>query len=150
LDRDSKLKFVWQCHALHIGRVRCHTRWHAEGLLERTARSYRPRQHRDSTRKESTDPSGIHPAEVARQLIERLTGVRHHPAHVWALLRYRLGWSLQRPRRRAAERNQAAVDHWVNVDWPRIKKRQAPRCGDLLEYRASSGAPRSVTRHAEW
>jgi hypothetical protein len=124
----------------------------------RTARTHSPllppaaaqRQHRDSTRKESTDPSGIHPAEVARQLIERLTGVRHHPAHVWALLRYRLGWSLQRPRRRAAERNQAAVDHWVNVDWPKIKKRQAPRCGDLLEYRASSGAPRSVTRHAEW
>jgi transposase len=24
-------------------------------------------------------------------VIERLTGVRHHPAHVWALLRHRLG-----------------------------------------------------------
>jgi transposase len=24
-------------------------------------------------------------------VIERLTGVRHHPAHVWALLHYRLG-----------------------------------------------------------
>jgi transposase len=56
------------------------------------------------------------------QLIERLTGVRHHPAHVWALLRYRLGWSVQRPRRRAAERDQDAIDHWVATDWPRIKK----------------------------
>ena len=30
-------------------------------------------------------------------MIERLTGVRHHPAWVWALLHHRLGWSVQRP-----------------------------------------------------
>jgi transposase len=53
-------------------------------------------------------------------VIERLTGVRHHPAHVWALLRHRLGWSVQRPKRRAAERDQAAIDRWVKEDWPRI------------------------------
>jgi transposase len=39
-------------------------------------------------------------------VIERLTGVRHHPAHVWALPRHRLGWSPQRPMRRAAERDE--------------------------------------------
>jgi transposase len=55
-------------------------------------------------------------------MIERLTGVRHHPAHVWALLRYRLGWSVQRPVRRAAERDQDAIDRWVAEDWPRIKQ----------------------------
>jgi len=43
-------------------------------------------------------------------VIERLTGVRHHPAHVSALLRHRLGWSVQRPKRRAAERDQDAID----------------------------------------
>jgi transposase len=53
-------------------------------------------------------------------VIERLTGVRHHPAHVWALLRHRLGWTVQRPRRRAAERDQLAIDRWVKDDWPRI------------------------------
>jgi transposase len=53
-------------------------------------------------------------------VIQRLTGVRHHPAHVWALLRHRLGWSVQRPVRRAAERDQAAIDRWVAEDWPRI------------------------------
>jgi transposase len=58
-------------------------------------------------------------------VIERLTGVRHHPAHLWAILHHRLGWSVQRPRRRAAERDQAAIDHWVKVDWPRIKKTPA-------------------------
>jgi hypothetical protein len=30
-------------------------------------------------------------------VIERLTGVRHHPAHVWALLRHRLGWTVPAP-----------------------------------------------------
>jgi transposase len=43
-------------------------------------------------------------------VIERLTGVRHHPAWVWALLRHRLGWTVQRPRRQAAERDQEAID----------------------------------------
>jgi transposase len=55
-------------------------------------------------------------------VIERLTGVRHHPAWVWALLRHRLGWTVQRPARRAAERDQAAIDQWVARDWPRIKQ----------------------------
>jgi transposase len=55
-------------------------------------------------------------------VIERLTGVRHHPAHVWALLRHRLGWTVQRPKRRAAERDQDAIDLWVKTDWPRIKQ----------------------------
>jgi len=30
-------------------------------------------------------------------VIERLTGVHHHPAWVWALLHHRLGWTVQRP-----------------------------------------------------
>jgi transposase len=55
-------------------------------------------------------------------VIERLTGVQHHPAWVWALLRHRLGWSVQRPRRRAAERDQAAIDRWVKERWPAIKQ----------------------------
>jgi transposase len=54
-------------------------------------------------------------------VIERLTGVRHHPAWVWALLRHRLGRSVQRPVRRAAERDQAAIDRWVKERWPKIK-----------------------------
>jgi transposase len=53
-------------------------------------------------------------------VIERLTRVQHHPAWVWALLRHRLGWTVQRPRRRAAERDQAAIDRWVKERWPLI------------------------------
>jgi transposase len=55
-------------------------------------------------------------------VIERLTGVRYHPAWVWALLHHRLGWSVQRPKRRAAERDQVAIDRWVKECWPAIKQ----------------------------
>jgi transposase len=55
-------------------------------------------------------------------VIERLTGVAYHPGWVWAILRQRLGWSVQRPVRRAAERDQAAIQTWVERDWPRIKQ----------------------------
>jgi transposase len=56
------------------------------------------------------------------EVIERQTGVHRHPAHVWALLRHRLGWSVQRPVRRAAERDPAAIDRWVTEHWPKIKQ----------------------------
>jgi len=59
-------------------------------------------------------------------VIWRTTGVRHHPAHVWRLLRHQLGWSLQRPARRAHERNERAVRQWVARDWPRIRQKRPP------------------------
>jgi transposase len=73
-------------------------------------------------------------------VIWRLTSMRHHPAHVWALLRHRLGWSVQRPVRRAAERDQAAIDRWVKERWPAIK--QTPN--DAEPAWSSSTRPRSA------
>jgi transposase len=58
-------------------------------------------------------------------VITQLTGVRHHPAHVWSILRQRLGWTLQRPERRAAERDEQAIARWVAHEWPKIKKGRA-------------------------
>jgi transposase len=55
-------------------------------------------------------------------VITQLTGVRYHPGHVWVILRQRLGWSLQRPERRASERDEEAIQRWVQQEWPRIKK----------------------------
>jgi transposase len=60
--------------------------------------------------------------DLVATVIERLTGVRHNPAWVWALLHDRLGWSVQRPVRRAAERDQDAIDRWIKKDCPRIKQ----------------------------
>jgi transposase len=73
-------------------------------------------------------------------VIERLTGVRHHPAWVWALLHHRLGWSVQRPMRRAAERDQAAIDRWGKERWPVIK--QTPNGAEPVW--SSSTRPRSA------
>jgi transposase len=55
-------------------------------------------------------------------VITQLTGVRYHPGHVWVILRHRLGWTLQRPERRASERDEEAIARWVQQEWPRIKK----------------------------
>jgi transposase len=52
-----------------------------------------------------------------RAVIERLTGIAYHPGHVWKLLR-RMGWRLQRPARRAVERDELAIARWVAEDWP--------------------------------
>src|SRR6266487_3419041 len=73
-------------------------------------------------------------ARVA-DVIERLTGVRYSQTQTWTILRERLGWSRQRPARRALERNEEAIAAWVKRDWPRIKKRPAPRRLDLLPRR---------------
>ena len=51
-------------------------------------------------------------------VIERLTGVGYHPGHVWKLLRRRLHYRLQRPARRAVERDEQAIARWVAEDWP--------------------------------
>src|SRR5216684_3174605 len=59
------------------------------------------------------------------EVITRLTGVRHHPGHVWRILR-RLGWSLQRPARRARERDEAAIARWKTRRWAQLKKRPPP------------------------
>jgi transposase len=55
-------------------------------------------------------------------VICQLTGVRYHPGHVWVILRHRLGWTLQRPERRAAERDEQAIARWVAQEWPRTKR----------------------------
>jgi hypothetical protein len=33
-----------------------------------------------------------------------------------------MGWSRQKPARRAVERDEAAIDHWVKHRWPAIKR----------------------------
>jgi len=60
-------------------------------------------------------------ARVA-DVIEQVSGVRYSQTQTWVVLRERLGWSKQRPARRAIERNDEAIATWVKQDWPRIKK----------------------------
>jgi len=57
-------------------------------------------------------------------LIERQTGEKFHPGHVWRILRS-LGWSCQRPIGRAIQRDEPAIRRWKLVRWPVLKKRPA-------------------------
>ena len=41
---------------------------------------------------------------------------------VW-LLRRRLGFSAQKPERQARERDEAAIERWRRVTWPKLKTR---------------------------
>ena len=54
-------------------------------------------------------------------VIEREFGVGYHPAHVSRLLRM-IGWSVQRPIRRATQRDEAAIAAWYAERWPALKK----------------------------
>lgn len=54
-------------------------------------------------------------------LIQRQFDVHYHPAHVSRLL-HGLGFSPQKPTRRAIERDEQRIRTWVEKDWPRVKK----------------------------
>jgi transposase len=66
-------------------------------------------------------------ARVAES-IERMFGVKYHPGHVWYILRD-MGWSCQKPERRARERDEEAIERWRQQDWKRIKKRPVAKDG---------------------
>jgi transposase len=55
------------------------------------------------------------------ELIWQQFRVRYHPDHVGRLL-HQLGWSPQKPERRALQRNEPAIERWKRKDWPRVKK----------------------------
>lgn len=56
------------------------------------------------------------------QLILTYFGIRYHVDHIGRLLRS-LGWSPQKPQRRAIERDEKEIQRWVKQEWPRIKKK---------------------------
>jgi transposase len=60
------------------------------------------------------------------ELIHRRFGVQYDPSGVWHVL-HNMGWSPQKPERRARERDEKAIERWRKKDWPRIKKRPKKR-----------------------
>jgi transposase len=54
-------------------------------------------------------------------LIRREFGVSYHPAHVSRVVRM-LGLSLQKPQRRAEQRDEEAIEHWKEKKWPSLKR----------------------------
>jgi transposase len=106
---------------------RWHARWLAGGLealcsagptgsaprLSQTHLAASDQALREGARANGFDTDHWTLARIAT-VIQRLTGVSYHPGHVWKLLRHRL----QRPARRAVERDERAIARWVAEDWP--------------------------------
>ena len=67
-------------------------------------------------------------------LIERLYGVKFGQTQIWRILGG-LGFSVQKPERRAIERDEDAVRTWKRKTWPALKKSQARRATDRLRRR---------------
>jgi transposase len=59
-------------------------------------------------------------------VIATIFGVQYDPSQVWRILRA-MGWSCQKPERRARERDEEAIAGWRRDHWPRIKKRPKKR-----------------------
>lgn len=64
------------------------------------------------------------------KVIEGMFGVKYHPAHVSRILK-ELGWTPQKPLRRAKQRQEAEIQHWQEERWPELKKRPKPKGGPL-------------------
>ena len=54
-------------------------------------------------------------------VIHKTFGIRYHVDHIGRIL-HSLGWSPQKPQRRAVERDEAAIQNWIKAVWPRVKK----------------------------
>jgi transposase len=55
------------------------------------------------------------------KVIESEFGVSYHRDHIGRMMK-KLGWSHQKPDRRAIERDDERIRKWKDEDWPRVKK----------------------------
>ncbi len=67
-------------------------------------------------------------AKRVAAVIRREFGVRYHPNHVGKLLRA-AGWSVQKPVRRASQRDEAAIGAWYAERWPALKRGPTGKAG---------------------
>lgn len=69
-------------------------------------------------------PTDLWTLERVALVIEREFGVRYHPRYVWHILTG-MGWSAQKPERRARERDEEAIAAWRTEGWAKVKKSPA-------------------------
>lgn len=65
-------------------------------------------------------------APRVQRLIRERYGVEYHVNYIPTLLKA-LQFTRHKPEHRARERNEAEIEHWVQCDWPRIKKKRTGR-----------------------
>lgn len=90
-----------------------------EGLLEKGAKAH-------------GWPNQLWTAARVAQLIRRHFGVSYDADHVRRFLRTRLGWTSQKPQRRARERDEDEIARWLREDFPRLVRRTTKRGAHLV------------------
>ena len=68
-------------------------------------------------------PTALWTTKRVASVIEREFKVKLHRAHVGRVLSD-LGWSCQKPERRALQRDEKAIEHWKRYRWREIKKKR--------------------------
>jgi transposase len=66
-------------------------------------------------------PTDLWTCPRVAEVIAEQFGVEYHVDHIGRLL-HGMGWSPQKPTRRAVERDEVAIKQWVKTDWARVKK----------------------------
>ena len=74
-------------------------------------------------------------AKRVAAIIRQEFGVRYHSDHVGRLLRT-IGWSPQKPIRRATQRDEAAIERWITERWPALQAK--PRRRGALSFGSMS------------
>lgn len=120
VDRRSVRR--WKAAARHHGR---------RALLAQPAAGRPPKLDARARRQLETDllrgaracgfPTDLWTCPRVAQWIRRRFQVRYHVDHLSRLL-HTLGWSPQKPERRARERDEQAIRRWVRSSWPQVKK----------------------------
>jgi transposase len=87
-------------------------------------------------------------ARVA-DVIYRRFRVRYHHDHVGRFLRQRLGWTPQKPRRVARERNENEIRRWQAEEFPRIAAAAQQRDAHLV-FLDESGFMLNPSLHRTW
>lgn len=65
-------------------------------------------------------PNQLWTAGRVARLIQQRFGLCYHPEHVRKILKQRLGWTSQKPKRKARERDDKEVERWLGDELPRI------------------------------
>jgi len=145
VDRGERPSVVARCLGVDRNSV---YRWRRQAAAGPTGLAARPHPHRPAA---LTDAqlgrlevllaqgapahgwaNGLWTAARVADLIERHFGRRFHHDHVGRFLRQRLGWTPQKPRRRARERDEVAIRRWQSEDFPRIARAAQARGAHLV------------------
>jgi transposase len=72
-------------------------------------------------------PNDLWTADRVARLLRQRFGLSFHPEHVRKILKQRLGWTSQKPKRKARERNDKEIERWKGDELPRILRQAFQR-----------------------